>query len=261
MRIALGLEYDGRGFCGWQSQPCGCGVQDKLQAALTVLAGHEVSVIAAGRTDAGVHALSQVVHFDTATLRPLTAWVRGVNAHLPQDVRVLWANPVDDDFHARFSAFERSYQYFLINRPVSPAIMAGKAGWFHAPLDLAAMQQAASYLLGEHDFSAFRAAECQAKSPVKTMHDAAVQGCKGRILFSFRANAFLHHQVRNMVGALLYVGKGSVPPEFIRDLIDSKDRRCAPPTFSPDGLYLTGVGYESKWQLPTTARELSAIFL
>jgi tRNA pseudouridine38-40 synthase len=261
MRIALGLEYDGQGFCGWQSQPGGCAVQDSLQAALTVLAGHKVGVIAAGRTDAGVHALCQVVHFDSNTLRPLTAWVRGVNAHLPQGIRVLWARNVDADFHARFSAFERSYQYFLINQPVAPAIMAGRAGWFHAPLDLVAMRKAAGYLVGEHDFSAFRASECQAKSPVKTMLRAEVQGADGRIVFSFRANAFLHHQVRNMVGALLYVGKGNFPPEFITDLINGKDRRLAPPTFSPDGLYLTGVGYDARWQLPLITRELSAIFI
>ena len=261
MRLALGLEYDGQSFCGWQSQPCGCGVQDKLQAALALLAGHEVSVIAAGRTDAGVHALCQVVHFDSNTHRPLTAWVRGVNANLPPAIRVLWARSVDQDFHARFSAFERSYQYFLINQPVAPAMMSGRAGWFHAPLDLSAMQQAATHLLGEHDFSAFRAAGCQAKTPVKTMHRAEVHGRDGKILFHFRANAFLHHQVRNMVGALVYVGKGNFPPEFIAELISGRDRRHAPPTFSPDGLYLTGVGYEVRWQLPSTTRALSAIFI
>ena len=261
MRIALGLEYDGRGFCGWQSQSNGCGIQDCLQSALAILAGHKVAVIAAGRTDTGVHALCQVVHFDTATSRPVTAWVRGVNAHLPAGVRVLWAQVVDEHFHARFSAYQRSYQYFLINRPVAPAVMSGKAGWFHQPLDLAAMQAAANFLLGEHDFSAFRAAECQAKSPVKVMSRADISGTDGRLVFSFRANAFLHHQVRNMVGALVYIGKGSYPPEFMAELIQQKDRKLAPPTFAPDGLYLTGIGYDDKWNLPEAGRDLSRIFI
>lgn len=261
MRIALGLEYDGKGFCGWQSQSNACGIQDKLQSALAVLAGHEVGVIAAGRTDTGVHALCQVVHFDTQTERPDNAWVRGVNAHLPAGVRVMWAQKVAGDFHARFSAYERGYQYLLINRAVAPAVMAGKAGWFHLPLDLDAMQQAAKFLLGEHDFSAFRAAECQAKSPLKKMRVADVSGRDGRFVFNFCANAFLHHQVRNMVGALVYIGKGAYPPEFIKQLILSKDRKLAPPTFSPDGLYLTGIGYDEKWGLPETQRDLSAVLV
>lgn len=261
MRIALGLEYDGKGFCGWQSQSNACGIQDKLQSALAVLAGHEVGVIAAGRTDTGVHALCQVVHFDTQTERPDNAWVRGVNAHLPAGVRVMWAQEVAGDFHARFSAYERGYQYLLINRAVAPAVMAGKAGWFHLPLDLDAMQQAAKFLLGEHDFSAFRAAECQAKSPLKKMRVADVSGRDGRFVFNFCANAFLHHQVRNMVGALVYIGKGAYPPEFIKQLILSKDRKLAPPTFSPDGLYLTGIGYDEKWGLPETQRDLSAVLV
>lgn len=260
MRLALGLEYDGNGFCGWQSQSNRCGIQDKLQTALTVLAGHEVGVIAAGRTDAGVHALCQVVHFDTETERPDSAWVRGVNAHLPAGVRVLWAHVVDHEFHARFSAFERSYQYLLVNQPVAPAIMHGKAGWFHQPLDVDAMRQASQYLIGEHDFSAFRAAECQAKSPVKRMHQAAITETGHQLVFNFRANAFLHHQVRNMVGALVYVGKGNYPPEFIQQLLSSRNRTLAPPTFSPDGLYLTGVGYDKKWGLPFVNRDLSHIF-
>lgn len=260
MRIALGLEYDGREFCGWQSQSNGCGIQDRLESALAILAGHEIGVIAAGRTDAGVHALCQVVHFNTETERPNSAWIRGVNAHLPESVRVLWAQTVDDDFHARFSAYERSYQYLLMNQPVAPAIMSGKAGWFHMPLALEAMQKAANLLVGEHDFSAFRAAECQAKSPLKVMHRAEVTGSNGRFVFNFCANAFLHHQVRNMVGTLVYIGKGNYPPEFIQQLIVSKDRKLAPPTFSPDGLYLTGIGYDKKWGLPETRRELTAIF-
>lgn len=260
MRIALGLEYDGNGFCGWQSQIDGCGIQDKLEAALMVLAGHELRVVAAGRTDTGVHALCQVVHFDTETERPISAWVRGVNAHLPNGVRVLWAKVVDEAFHARFSAFERSYQYFLINQSVAPAVMHGKAGWFHQPLDVDAMREAARYLIGEHDFSAFRAAECQAKSPIKIIHQADITGADGRLVFNFRANAFLHHQVRNMVGALVYIGKGNYPPEFIQQLLSNRNRTEAPPTFAPDGLYLTGIGYDEKWGLPLIKRELNSIF-
>ncbi|HSH73063.1 MAG TPA: tRNA pseudouridine(38-40) synthase TruA [Methylophilaceae bacterium] len=257
MRLALGLEYDGSHFCGWQSQPGGCGVQDRLEAALKKMAAHELRVIAAGRTDTGVHALSQVVHFDTTTERPLSAWVRGVNASLPAAVRVLWAKVVDEEFHARFSAYQRSYQYLLLNHAVAPAVMAGKAGWFHAQLDADLMSEAASYLLGEHDFSAFRAAECQAKTPVKQMHKAEVKRVGDYLLFDFCANAFLHHQVRNMVGALVYIGKGNHPTDYMLELLQSRDRTKAPPTFSPDGLYLCGVGYSDKWDLPATQRGLT----
>jgi tRNA pseudouridine38-40 synthase len=256
MRLALGIEYDGSPFCGWQSQPGGCGVQDHLEKALQAMAGHPLRVVAAGRTDTGVHAMMQVAHFDTDTDRPLSAWVRGINSMLPAAIRVLWAQQVEHDFHARFSAFERSYIYLLFNTPVSPAIMYGKAGWFHAPLDVDLMHQASQYLLGEHDFSAFRAAECQAKSPVRQMHEANVRTKEGAIVFEFRANAFLHHQVRNMVGALVYIGKGKYAPEYMTDLLESRDRTTAPPTFSPAGLYLAGIGYEARWGLPETRRHL-----
>lgn len=257
MRIALGLEYDGRAWCGWQSQAGGCGVQDQLERALAEVAGHAVRVHAAGRTDAGVHALMQVVHFDTEVTRPQQAWVRGANAFLPGSVRVQWACVVDDAFHARFSARQRSYQYLLVNQPVAPAILDGKAGWYHRPLDVAAMQAAAAYLVGEHDFSAFRAAECQAKSPVKHLFRAEVQRIGDSLLFDFRAGAFLHHQVRNMVGALVYVGNGSHIPAWMASLLAGKDRSLAPPTFAPGGLYLTGVDYDEKWQLPVLQRSLT----
>lgn len=254
MRVALGLEYDGTSFCGWQSQPEGCGLQDALEKALLVMAGHPLRVSAAGRTDTGVHALIQVVHFDTDTERPESAWVRGVNAMLPKSMRVLWAKQVSTEFHARFSACARRYHYLLINSPVAPAILHDKAGWFHIPLDVALMQRASSYLVGRHDFSAFRASECQAKSPVKEMHRADVQDRGNAIIFEFEADAFLHHQVRNMVGALVYIGKGKHPPEYITELLESRDRTQAPPTFSPTGLYLTGIRYEEKWGLPDTQR-------
>ncbi|MFZ9642855.1 MAG: tRNA pseudouridine(38-40) synthase TruA [Candidatus Methylopumilus sp.] len=254
MRIALGLEYDGHRFCGWQTQPEGCGVQNRLEQALSDMAGHVVGVVAAGRTDAGVHALCQVVHFDTATERPLSAWVRGINANLPIELRVLWAQYVPDDFHARFSARRRDYQFVLYNSPVAPAVMANKSSWFHLPLDVEKMAEAAKFLQGEHDFSAFRASECQAKSPIRTLYQAEVKKHGDFIIFNFSGNAFLHHQVRNMVGALVYVGKGSHEPSHIQTLLQARDRTKSPPTFSSDGLYLTGVGYEAHWGLPSTRR-------
>ena len=250
MKVALGLSYDGAQFCGWQSQPSLCGVQDALEGAIAAIAQHPVRVHAAGRTDTGVHALGQVVHFETDVDRPLSAWVRGVNANLPETVRVEWAHLVDEDFHARFSAFSRSYQYLLYNAPVASALMANKAGWFHLPLDFSAMQEGASYLIGEHDFSAFRAAECQAKSPIKTMSRAEVRQCGNMFVFDFEASAFLHHMVRNLVGTLVYIGKGTQPAGWVDELLQMKDRKLAAPTFSPDGLYFRGPVYESHWNLP-----------
>ncbi len=250
MRIALGVEYDGSRYNGWQSQPDGNTVQDALQAALSQIAGEKIGVIAAGRTDTGVHALEQVVHFDTHATRPLSAWVRGVNALLPKDIAVHWAHPVSDEFHARFSAQGRSYRYLLRNAPTRPALQTGKVGWFHAPLDLAAMQAAAAYLLGEHDFSAFRAAECQAKSPIKHLYQLDISLQDPLLVFDLSANAFLHHQVRNLVGCLVYVGKGKHPPVWVQDLLASRKRTLAAPTFMPDGLYLRSIRYAAHWGLP-----------
>ena len=259
MRIALGVEYNGSNYCGWQSQPCLCGVQDALESALKSIAGHAIRVHAAGRTDTGVHALMQVVHFDTEVNRPNTAWVRGVNAFLPDDIRVLWSKEVDDGFHARFSATHRSYQYVLINQPQAPAIQHGRVGWYHLPLLLKPMQDAAKFLLGEHDFSAFRASECQAKTPVRTITKADIRKIGPYFVFDFSANAFLQHQVRNMVGALIYVGNGKQQPESLLHLLQAKDRTQSPPTFSPNGLYLSGVQYDVKWQLPVTEQYLTFI--
>ncbi len=250
VRIALGLEYDGSRFCGWQTQPSGCGVQDALEEALAEVASCPVSVVAAGRTDTGVHATAQVVHFDTEAQRPDTAWVRGVNAHLPAGVAVCWARPMGEDFHARFGARERRYRYLLLNRPVRPALYAGKAGWYHAPLDVGRMAEAAALLVGEHDFSAFRAAECQAKSPVRHLRHLSVRREGEWVIFDLAANAFLHHMVRNIVGCLVYVGKGRHPPAWLGELLAERDRRLAAPTFAPDGLYLTGVDYDPAFALP-----------
>ncbi len=256
MRIALGVEYNGLPYCGWQSQTGGCGVQDALEIAIRNIAEHQVRIYAAGRTDTGVHALMQVVHFDTETTRPHSAWVRGVNAFLPETIRVVWAKKVDDDFHARFSAVQRRYQYLLVNQPTAPAIQVDRAGWYHMPLDVDAMQHAIAYLQGEHDFSAFRASECQAKSPIKNLQIATIKKHAEWLVFEFAANAFLHHQVRNMVGALIYVGNGKYPPTFIKGLLEQKDRTLSPPTFAPQGLYLAGVQYEDKWGLSITQREI-----
>jgi len=246
MRIAIGVEYDGRSFHGWQSQPDGQTVQDTLQLALGQISQRPTPIIAAGRTDTGVHALEQVVHFDTDAVRPLTAWVRGVNALLPKTIAVRWAHPVSDEFHARFSAHGRSYRYLLLNRATRSAIHTGKAGWFHAPLDLALMQAAAQHLLGEHDFSAFRAAECQAKSPVKNLRQLDIRQHGDMIVFDLNAGAFLHHMVRNIIGCLVCVGKGKYSPDWLAEVLASRDRSRAAPTFSADGLYLRHIQYEAK---------------
>jgi tRNA pseudouridine38-40 synthase len=254
-RIALGIEYDGSRFLGWQTQPGGGTVQDALEPALGTIAGEAISVTCAGRTDRGVHARAQVVHFDTSAARPDSAWVRGVNALLPEAVAVLWAQPVDAEFHARYAARSRTYRYVLLNRPVRPALAARYAGWHHAPLEVKAMQAAARTLIGEHDFSAFRAAECQAKSPVRTLHSLSVERRGERLDFTLRANAWLQHMVRNIVGALVHVGKGAQPAEWMRALLESRDRTRGAATFGPEGLYLEAVEYESRWNLPALKLE------
>ncbi|SMB30248.1 pseudouridylate synthase I [Sterolibacterium denitrificans] len=261
-RIALGIEYDGAAFHGWQSQPHGQTVQDVLEQAIGQVAAQPIRVHCAGRTDAGVHALNQVVHFDCApaSVRPQQAWIRGVNAHLPSSVCVRWAQPVAADFHARFDARARHYCYLLHNHPVRPALMHGRLGWHHHPLDAARMQAAAQALLGEHDFSAFRAAECQAKSAVKIMQQATVRRHGELIIFEFRADAFLQHMVRNMVGALVAVGNGREAVDSIARLLASGDRRRAAPTFSAAGLYLVGVDYAPHWNIPLPARIMPALF-
>jgi tRNA pseudouridine38-40 synthase len=250
MRIALVLEYDGSNFCGWQSQRTGGSVQDAVEAALSEIACSDIRVVTAGRTDAGVHAAYQVLHFDTPAERPMTAWVRGANALLPGGIAVLWASEISDDFHARYSATERCYLYLLLNHPIRPGLHGGKIGWFHQTLDLEPMRAAAQILLGEHDFSAFRAAECQAKSPVRNLTKLEVTRLGDIIVFEFRADAFLHHMVRNIVGCLVYVGKGKYAPEWIAALLKSGKRSDAAPTFSAMGLYLAGVSYDAKWKLP-----------
>jgi tRNA pseudouridine38-40 synthase len=235
-------------------------VQDALEQALSEIAGERIRVHAAGRTDTGVHAVAQVIHFDTSAIRPDGAWVRGTNALLPDSVSVLWARQVGEGFHARFSAQERRYRYILLNHPVRPGLFSGKVGWFHVPLDIELMRQGAVFLVGEHDFSAFRASGCQAKSPVKNLRELAIARQGDTLIFDLAANGFLHHMVRNIVGCLVYVGKKRYSPEWIGELLASADRTRAAPTFSPDGLYFSGVTYDPKWDLPMPSRALHVEF-
>ncbi|WP_394809498.1 tRNA pseudouridine(38-40) synthase TruA [Nitrosomonas sp.] len=253
MRIVLVLEYDGSRYCGWQSQPAGCSIQDALETALSKIAKEAIRVITAGRTDAGVHALYQVVHFDTLAQRPTSAWIRGVNALLPGNIAILWATEASEKFHARYSAIERRYIYLLLNHPVRPGTHDKKIGWYHQPLALEKMQTASNILIGEHDFSSFRSAECQAKSPIRTMTQLNITRHGNLLIFDLRANAFLQHMVRNIIGCLVYIGKGKYSAEWMYELLESRNRIYAAPTFSPAGLYLVGVKYDCGWRMPELA--------
>ena len=250
MRIALGISYVGNGYHGWQSQPSGQTVQDRLEAALAAFATVPLPTVCAGRTDAGVHGLMQVVHFDTDLQRDAFSWVRGTNRFLPADIAVQWARPVPDAFHARASAIGRRYAYLLLESPVRPSVEAGRVGWSFRPLDGDAMRQAAARLLGEHDFSSFRASACQALSPVKHLRrlDIARRGAYWR--FEFEASAFLHHMIRNIMGCLVAVGQGQQAPAWIDSVLAARDRDAAAPTFAPDGLYFLGPRYDPCWGLP-----------
>lgn len=256
-RIAFGVQYDGAPWQGWQTQSHGNTVQDCLEQALKKFARCEIVTTCAGRTDAGVHALEQVVHFDTELERETSSWVRGVNAFLPPSIAVRWACEIrldpSDYFHARFSATARTYHYVLYNSPIRSPLLVGKAGWVFRRLDVEQMQLAARALLGEHDFSAFRASQCQAKSARKIMHELTIERHRDMIVFTVRANAFLHHMVRNIVGSLIYVGNGNHPPEWLEHVLQSEDRSQAAPTFMPDGLYLSKIDYAEKWGLPQKA--------
>ena len=251
MRLALGISYNGQAYQGWQSQLSGLTVQDKLEAALGQLTGQRrVSTLCAGRTDAGVHGLMQVIHFDTQLTRDVNSWVRGTNAHLPRDIAVQWAQEVPDAFHCRASAISRRYAYILLASPVRPSVDAGRVGWIFRPLDLESMQTASHHLLGVHDFSSFRASACQALSPIKDLQRIEISRRGAYWRFEFEANAFLHHMIRNIMGCLLAVGQGKYPPEWIQTVMEACDRDAAAPTFSPDGLYFLGPRYEAHWGLP-----------
>jgi tRNA pseudouridine38-40 synthase len=248
--VALGISYNGQPYQGWQSQLSGQTVQDRLEAALARFTTQKTSTLCAGRTDAGVHGLMQVVHFDTAVERSPSAWVRGTNSFLPRDIAIQWACPVPDAFHCRASALSRRYAYILLESQVRPSLEAGRVGWAFRPLALAPMQQAAELLLGEHDFSSFRASACQALSPIKHLQRLAITRRGAYWRFEFEANAFLHHMIRNLMGCLIAVGQGQYPPAWITKVLQARDRKVAAPTFSPDGLYFLGPRYAPHWGLP-----------
>ena len=257
-RIVLGVQYIGTGWNGYQKQPERNTVQDRLEMALEKFACTPLATTCAGRTDTGVHAIEQVVHFDTDLVRPTQAWVRGVNPFLPDSIVVRWAKevPLGEDgleFHARFSARSRTYHYVLYNHPTPSALLSNRAGWMFRPLDVERMIDAARHLIGTHDFSAFRASSCQAKTPVKDMHEVRIERHGDIIVFTLRASAFLHHMVRNIVGSLVYVGLGRQEPDWMREVLESRSRDVAAPTFMPDGLYFAKIEYDPSWKLPQEA--------
>lgn len=252
MRIAMGVEYDGTAYSGWQiqSQADVRTVQGCVEAALARVANQSVRVHCAGRTDTGVHGLGQVIHFDTSVERSLHSWVFGANANLPGDISMLWARAVDDDFHARFSARRRRYRYVIFNRHVRPAVAASHLSWVYRPLDEQRMLAAASHLLGEHDFSSFRAYACQAHSPVRTLYELTVTRVGERIIIEVEANGFLHHMVRNIVGVLMTIGAGERDIDWIKDVLAARDRQLGGVTAPPQGLTLVSVGYPAEFGLP-----------
>lgn len=243
MRVALGIEYDGSAFFGWQKQPDARSVQSAVERAAERFLGSPVATICAGRTDTGVHGLGQVVHLDTPLVRGESNWVRAMNTFLSDDAAVRWARIVPDTFNARFSAVSRTYEYWIWNDPVRSPLLAKRTGWVFRPCDESLMQQGAGFLLGEHDFSSFRASECQAATPVRTVHEITVRRFGRLIGIRLRANAFLQHMVRNIVGTLVYVGTGRERPGWVKDVLLGKSRALAAPTFEAAGLYLTGVEY------------------
>jgi tRNA pseudouridine38-40 synthase len=250
MRLALGISYRGQAYNGWQSQPDGKTVQDRVESALSSFAASPVRTVCAGRTDTGVHALNQVAHADVSVERESASWLRGTNRFLPADIAVQWCRPVSPAFHARYSALGRRYVYLLLESTTRPALEAGAVGWSFRPLDGEAMQAAASRLLGEHDFSAFRSAQCQAASPVKTIRHIAISRRGAYWRFEFDASAFLHHMVRNIMGCLVAVGTGARPAAWLDEVLASRRREFAAPTFSAAGLYFVGPYYDAVHDIP-----------
>lgn len=253
-RIAVGLEYDGAGFAGWQSQTALRTVQDVAERALSRIADEPVALVCAGRTDAGVHALGQVAHFDTRATRSARGWVLGANTELPADVSLSWAIPAPDHFHARYSASARTYRYVVLNRLVRSALTAHRAAWIHRPLDDGRMGAAALAFLGEHDFSAFRSSECQAKSPIRRMESLTVERRGDWVIIEATANAFLHHMMRNIAGLLIAVGRGDAPPQWAQQVLEGRDRTRSAATAPAAGLYLVAVRYPGAFALPGPAR-------
>ncbi len=249
-RIALGISYRGTAYRGWQRQPSMPSVQAAVEKALSRFADTPLTVVCAGRTDAGVHAFNQVVHLDSPVDRPPFAWLRGSNRYLPDDIALQWCQPVADDFHARFSAHGRRYRYLLLQSPLRPALESGQVGWSFRPLDAGAMREAAALLIGEHDFSAFRSSECQARSPVKTLRTLTIEQRGDYWRFDFDASAFLHHMVRNLMGCLLAVGSGRQLPGWLNEVLAARDRNAAAPTFAAEGLYFSGPYYDQRHCIP-----------
>lgn len=250
-RVVLVLEYDGRRFHGWQQQKSGVrSVQGELTGAVSRVADHPVDLVCAGRTDAGVHSSYQVVHFDTPSIRSLRAWVMGINTSLPGDIAVHWAGQGVEDFHARFSAIYRRYRYLIYNNPVRPGILRGQVSWTFRTLEADSMHEAAQYLVGEHDFSSFRAAGCQSRTPNRFLETIKVARKGDFVVLDIQANAFLHHMVRNIAGALIAVGAGEKPGAWIREILEARDRTRAGVTAPPDGLYLVDVGYPGHFSVP-----------
>jgi tRNA pseudouridine38-40 synthase len=254
-RIALCVEYDGSHYHGWQTQQPGVAtVQERVEAALSSVADHPVSVVCAGRTDTGVHATGQVVHFDTSASRANKSWVFGANANLPDDISVRWATEVPDSFHARFSAVSRRYRYLIYNHPVRPALFNNQVTWNHRPLDAGPMREALAHLRGTHDFTSYRSVHCQAKSPVKTLHHLALYQYDELLVLEVEANAFLMHMVRNIAGVLMSIGTGRHEPEWAGQVLAARDRRQGGVTAPPFGLYLVEIGYPGTFSLPRHPR-------
>jgi tRNA pseudouridine38-40 synthase len=251
MKIALGIEYNGSDFYGWQTQANLPTVQGSLEAALSKIADASCTVFCAGRTDAGVHAVGQVVHFETQANRPLRAWIMGVNSYLPPTVSVRWAEQVSDDFHARYSALSRCYRYIIYNINARPALLSHRVTWRYEPLNVATMQAASQYLLGELDFTSFRSAQCESKTPMRHVQKLAIHRNNDFIVIEIEANAFLHHMVRNIAGVLMHVGAGYEEPEWVLEVLQAKDRRKAVETASASGLYLYSVQYPTLFSLPS----------
>ena len=250
MRIALGIEYAGTNFCGWQFQPHAPSIQGCVEAALSKVAHHLITVVCAGRTDTGVHALAQVVHMDVTAQRSPRSWILGANANLPKDISVIWAQPVDNNFHARFSASARHYRYIILNRPTRPALLAKQVAWEHKTLNIELMQIAANYLIGTYDFSSYRALACQAKNPIRTISSLTVSRFDEQVVIDISANAFLHHMVRNIAGVLITIGSGEQPPLWAKTVLEASNRAQGGITAPASGLYLCGVDYPSPYIFP-----------
>ncbi|NLS13282.1 tRNA pseudouridine(38-40) synthase TruA [Vibrio sp. SM6] len=259
MKVALGIEYNGTNYYGWQRQRDVKSVQEALEKSLSIVANHPVEVLCAGRTDAGVHGTGQVVHFDTDTNRKMIAWTMGANANLPKDIAVRWAMEVPESFHARFSATARRYRYVIFNHALRPGILSSGVSHYHGVLDEKKMHQAGQFLLGENDFTSFRAVQCQSRSPFRNLMHLNVSRHGDYVVIDIKANAFVHHMVRNITGSLIMVGRGEQPVEWIKQVLEAKDRKVAGPTAKAEGLYLVDVDYPQEFMLPRAS--LGPLFL